>query len=248
MSAVHTSDDGRERILEEIRRTARENGGRPLGRDRFLSETGIRPGDWEGRYWARWGDALREAGFEANVLNAAIDEEVLLAKLAELTRKYGHMPAKGEIMLERRADPTVPWQSVLARRLGATAEERAAKLVDYCRRHPGLEDVAAIAIAAAARPRVPAAGTTSSLPEGTVYLFKSGRYFKIGRTNAAGRRERELAILMPDKGGIVHSITTDDPAGIEAYWHQRFSAKRKNGEWFDLDAGDLRAFKRRRFM
>lgn len=39
-------------ILREIRRTALENGGAPLGWRRFFGETGIRETDWLGRYGA----------------------------------------------------------------------------------------------------------------------------------------------------------------------------------------------------
>ncbi len=79
-------------------------------------------------------------------------------------------------------------------------------------------------------------------------ILKSGRYYKVGKTIAAGRRERELAIQLPEKANTVHVIKTDDPSGIEAYWHRRFDARRKNGEWFELNSSDVRAFKRRKFM
>ncbi len=72
----------------------------------------------------------------------------------------------------------------------------------------------------------------------------AGNRYKIGRTNAFGRRRRELSIQLPFDTRKVHVIETDDPGGVEAYWHQRFAAKRINGEWFELDRADVAAFKR----
>ena len=89
---------------------------------------------------------------------------------------------------------------------------------------------------------------TSEVEFGYVYLARSGAFHKIGRSNSVGRRERELAIQLPEKLKIIHSIKTDDPAGIEAYWHRRFEDRRKGGEWFALSAADIAAFKRRKFM
>jgi hypothetical protein len=34
---------------------------------------------------------------------------------------------------------------------------------------------------------------------GFVYLLKASKFYKIGRSNALGRRERELAIQLPEK-------------------------------------------------
>jgi hypothetical protein len=48
-------------ILQEIKRTTQANGGTPLRKLQFESETGIKRYDWFGLYWARWSDAVREA-------------------------------------------------------------------------------------------------------------------------------------------------------------------------------------------
>jgi hypothetical protein len=58
-------------ILDAIQRTAKANGGKPLGTDRLLRETGIKESDWKGKYWARWGDALHEPGFTPNEFTKA---------------------------------------------------------------------------------------------------------------------------------------------------------------------------------
>src|SRR5438105_8009684 len=105
----------KDHIVSEIRRTAAENGGRPLGQSRFFSETGIKVSYWRGRYWARWGDALQEAGFRPNILNAARESDVMLEHLARLVRELGHYPVEAEIRLKRRADPVFPSQEAFRR-------------------------------------------------------------------------------------------------------------------------------------
>lgn len=237
----------KQHILKEIQRTAKANAGVPLGRERFLQETGIKEADWSGIHWARWGDALREAGFTANELQSAHDEDHLLEKYVALIREVSRIPVALELRLKRRSDPSFPSHNTFAR--FGTKQQLVAKVIEFCRSRGGLDDVEQICQSQMTVPEAREEDHESVNEEfGFVYLIQSGRFFKIGKTNALGRREYELKIQLPEKTRTVHSIGTDDPTGIEAYWHKRFEARRKNGEWFELTRADVTAFKRRKFM
>jgi Meiotically up-regulated gene 113 len=236
----------KQHILDEIRRTARANNGVALGRQRFETETGVKYWDWYGKFWTRWSDAVREAGLKANRMAEAFDDEFLLEKLVGLTRQLGRVPAQGDVLMARRRDPAFPSEKTF-RRFGSKAQ-RIGRVVAYCDASSGRDDVANLWRQIPAQRGEDREIARAQEVFGFVYLTKSGRFYKIGKTNAAGRRERELAIQLPEKTSTVHVIKTDDPSGIEAYWHNRFAPKRQHGEWFTLSSNDVRAFKRRKFM
>jgi hypothetical protein len=234
----------KEHILSEIRRTAEQNGGVALGREKFAAETGVKHSEWLGKYWARWGDAVRDAGLAPNEMRAARTDDDLLGKLAEFVRSAGHFPVATEIRMKAREDVGFPWHNTFAK--FGTKTELIARLEAFCRAR-GQDDVAAIC-ANIPRSQVPddPVPSSDSGELGYVYLVRHGTRseYKIGRTNNALRREGELRTQLPEMLKPIHVIKTDDAAGVERYWHRRFAHKRKNGEWFELNTGDVRAFKR----
>lgn len=242
----------KQHILDEIRRTARENDGVPLGVDRFFSVTGIKEADWRGRFWARWGDAVLEAGLTPNTLRPRTEGEVLFAQLAGFVRELGRYPTVSEMRLRKRQDEAFPNHKVIER-IG-TRRELLEQLQAFCERAGGWADVVTICQTLATpmsdEPKQEAA--TADLEVGYVYLalMKVGREkrFKIGKADLVGRRTRQIAVQLPEELELIHTISTDDAYGIEAYWHKRFADKRRGGEWFDLSAAEVKAFKRRKFM
>ncbi len=81
MSTISKQD-----ILNAIRQTAKENGGKSLGKGRFEKQTGITEHEWS-MYWARFGDAQKDAGFIPNQLQAAYTNDFLIEKMIGLIRK-----------------------------------------------------------------------------------------------------------------------------------------------------------------
>ena len=242
----------KEHILSEIKRTTDENGGISLGIGRFREATGIRKEDWYGIFWTKWSDAQIEAGLEPNRFSLpAFDEEWMLRKIIDYIKQLGHFPTKPEFKIKRKKDSEFPTITTLRNRLG-NKPQMVEKVLDYCKVNDGFNDVTEIclplydSLKASKESSEDISGTYEKI--GHVYLLKHDKVYKIGKSSDASRRYKEIRTQMPFKTTEVHVIETDDPSGIEAYWHNRFKDKRLEGEWFKLLASDVKAFKKRKFM
>ncbi len=231
-------------ILAEIRRTSAGNGDRAFGSQRFEKETGIRKSDWLGRYWSKWGDAVAEAGLEPNQKREAYDDAYLLEKLAAFVSELGRFPVWAELRMKAHADKNFPNHSVWGK-LGPMSLQPE-KLAQFCSTHPEYDhliDICKRATKAAHKDEISETAAPSAAI-GYVYLIKFRSDFKIGASSDPERRYGEIATQMPETMTNIHTIKTDDPFGIESYWHRRFEAKRLKGEWFRLTQADVRTFKR----
>lgn len=231
-------------IVAEIKRITRDNDGHAPGLQAFLRATGVRKSDWYPHIWLRWGDALVEAGYAPNLFQTKNSDEVLIEKYIGFTTELGRFPIEGEIRRKATTDVSFPHHGAFNRFGGK--QKLLAAVAAHCRKAPGFEDVLALCVGKESTSAQASTGKRreSKVPTGFVYLMKSGPHYKIGRTNSVGRRGSELAIKIPVPPRTVHSIETDDPAGVEVYWHKRFAGKRGEGEWFALSEVDVSAFKR----
>jgi hypothetical protein len=179
------------------------------------------------------------------LFSTSYDPEVLIRKYIDLIRELQSFPIEGQLMVKRKGDKTFPDRSAF-KRLGPKFQ-RAARVLEYCRTHEGFEDIVPFcAQAITVRPLDAGEESTEGHSLGYVYLVRHGarREYKIGRTNNPIRREGEISIELPEQLEPVHRIKTDDPVGVERYWHVSFAEKPKNGGWFSLSTENVRAFKR----
>ena len=199
-------------ILSEIQRTAAINNGTPFGVRRFETETGIAEHDWRGAHWARWSDALAEAGFGPLEWTTGSSVAEILEELAKLVRQYRRYPTNSEILLSKRKNEKIPTPKALVRKLGARADA-IRKLCDYCSSRDEKADVLAILaeenLQAAAEddPTKSNIGARKLRPSGHVYLVKSGRLYKIGQT--ANRWQRMNQLDRQTSEGIRRGYTHD---------------------------------------
>jgi len=237
----------KEEILAEIKRTAKENGGKPLGKDRFEEITGIKRSEWQ-KFWPRISEAQQEAGLIPNQFSTeAHPDDYLIESIVGLIRELKKFPTQAEMRIKRLNDSTFPDGSVFTTRFGNKLE-LISQVRNYCRDKTKYSDIIEMLDSVGFVPKPNAADDTinkNNVIYGFVYLVKGhpGEY-KIGRTNMVDRRLSELGATASIEQKLVHEIKTDDPAGVEAYWHKRFQVKRMKGEWFKLNAAEVNSFKR----
>lgn len=233
-------------IIAELKRTAQSNGGVALGRLRFLRETGIKESDWHGKFWTKWSEAVEEAGLKSNTFTQPIEKEYILQKISELIVEIGCFPTKGQLKLKSNTDNSFPDNKVFYSKFGNKGG-----LMNAVREYSIQHNLFEVLNCCSTTLLEEAPEKEAVIKEeilGFVCLYKSKNYYKIGRTNDMSRRRKEIKLQLPFETQLVHEISTDDPIGIERYWHQHFASKRLNGEWFQLSLTDIKAFKRRKFM
>jgi hypothetical protein len=236
----HAREAKRARIIAEIRRIAAENGGVPPGIQQFVRKSGIKRSGFAG-IWARWPDAVRNAGLTPHPANPRLADDAMLAGIAEVARQLGRIPAESDLRVYRASGHYLPGQKAFARHFGSKSGLLRA-LKHWAAASAERADIAAMLA------QVNEVDDPPPRVTGAVYLMKFGRYYKIGCSATPEQRFNDLQRSLPERARLLHIILTDDPYGIEAYWHRRFAGKCARGEWFCLTPEDVAAFRRRRFQ
>jgi hypothetical protein len=253
-------------IFAEVRRLAQQNGGKPPGRRQFYSLTHTRERDWMNKpwnSWNNWGDVLEEAGFQRLEARTKFDSSRILKELALLTRKLNRLPVTADMRREKRQNEDFPNDKVFLETFGSR-ERALAALIQFCKCESEFTDIVPVLTnanvttgfrkSAISSEGADTGAKLANFVVGSVYLFKSDKQYKIGSSRAVYRRLSELINQSALGGKPIHIIQTDDPEGIERYWHKRFESSRivamnkSSGEWFLLSPSDVAAFKRRKTM
>ena len=233
----------REHILREIIKIAESNGGVAPGKGSFAKITGINESRWSGKFWARWSDAVQEAGYAPNKsgMDLKLDNDGILLSLAKLTSELGRFPSVAEMKMKRRSDDSFPHPTTIQSHFGLKNELMGALQV-FCDQNVEFNDIGK---SLSRDNSVSGLDHEPSDGSGWVYLFGYGRgRYKIGLARSVERRFVTLDGHSPDEMEIIWKIRTDDPSGVENYWHKRFANRWIRKEYFELSKQDLAAFKR----
>src|ERR1700722_55869 len=172
----------KESIISAYNDLVTEKGGKVIGETVFVRETQLSRYYWQGGYWRSWSAFQADAGHTPNEPNQKTEDETLLQRLAELAIDRKEIPIEADLDLKRKEDPSFPSKSCF-RRWGSR-EALLSKLAEYCEGKPQFKVVGQLlkqGVSGNLDRRL-----VSNQIKGFVYLLRSGKYYKIGYTNAVG--------------------------------------------------------------
>jgi hypothetical protein len=143
------------------------------------------------------------------------------------------------VTLITRRQQTLPSQATKHSTDGRDPARLHPRFISFCGDRADLSDVAAMCQSKAASSPLARTTARDRIVKGFVYLKrygKSGRDWKIGKTEVVRRRHAQLESMYPGELRHSHSIPTDDPT------------KGSRGEIFRLDPADVRAFRSRDYQ
>lgn len=246
----------KEEVIKKLQKWATENGGKTPGEQNFYEYVEIGIYDLRKLGWANWRELVLDAGLTPNKFDKTkYSREQLCNLFIEAIREKGKWPTRGELEVKHHKDSSFPDAGTFYRKLGLVLTgDLASKILDYVKDRREYKDVIDICNSFLEKLEE---NTTPKEPSftgdiGYVYLLKSklgnATAYKIGKTNDPERRVMELN-QPSNEQNLIWKIETDDPAGVEKYWHDRFELKRlyprkAKSEWFKLNSSDVKVFKR----
>ncbi|RJQ26487.1 hypothetical protein C4577_03185 [Candidatus Parcubacteria bacterium] len=232
----------KEDILKEIRKVAKENGGKTPSEKVFYESTEIIRYN-RMRYWPNYGELVREAGLIPNEFDKTkYTQKELCEMFIGVIRETGKWPTRGLLDVKHFKDSSFPNSKTFYSKLGLTGD-LAKTILGYVEDRDEFEDVVNICNSILKKYKNHSETSENDVASGFVYLGKQHGRYKIGKSKDANRRREDITLLGPEPFKLIHEIETDDMNGVEKYWHERFKSKWVRGEWFKLNSSDIKAFK-----
>lgn len=240
----------KEEIIKELQKYAKELGNKTPSEKNVYENTSIGIMDRR-KYWANYGELVQEAGLTPNTFDKTkYTDKQLFKFLIEVIREKKKWPTRGILEVKHHNNPSFPDYSTFTRKFGLT-NAIAQAVLNHVKDRKGFEDIIGICNSIIEKSEENDESISVN-GIGYVYLLKStlrnATAYKIGRTKDIESRKAQLR-QPSNVDELLHYIETDDPIGVEKYWHNRFEQKRlypqkPKDEWFKLTPSDVKVFKR----
>jgi hypothetical protein len=243
----------KDEIINKLLRYSREIGDRTPGEHKFYEYAEIGIYDLHKLGWSNYRELVLDAGLTPNKFDKTkYSHEQLCRLFINVIREKGKWPTRGELEVKHYQESNFPDAGTFYNKLGLTLTgDLARKILEYVGDKRGYKDIVDICNTFLENNVTQEASSFIS-NVGYVYLLKStlrnATAYKIGHAKDIKNRVKQLR--QPSNEEIlIHQIKTDDPIGVEKYWHDRFESKRLypykfKDEWFKLKPSDVKAFKR----